>query len=166
MKDTNSLFNKNFVLIIGLFFISTSIIPEISGIHLNPIHHSSALCETISNAVDNTENNGESPLLNDDVPGIEWIDTRAITTILREEGVQVGLLKVYNPGRKPNINKLKEKVKDVKDPNLRHLASEVSTQEIKTFTPHNAKGRIVLLDLGVKNNILSSCLNIASFFKI
>jgi carbamoyl-phosphate synthase small subunit len=31
-------------------------------------------------------------LLEEDVPGIEWIDTRAITKILREEGVQVGLL--------------------------------------------------------------------------
>jgi len=33
-----------------------------------------------------------------DVPGIEWIDTRAITKILREEGVQIGGLAVYEPG--------------------------------------------------------------------
>ena len=32
------------------------------------------------------------------IPGIEWIDTRAITKILRGEGVQVGLLAVYNSG--------------------------------------------------------------------
>ena len=35
-------------------------------------------------------------LFEEDVPGIEWIDTRAITKILREEGVQIGLLAVYN----------------------------------------------------------------------
>jgi carbamoyl-phosphate synthase small subunit len=93
-------------------------------------------------------------LLEEDIPGIEWVDTRAITTILREEGVQVGLLKVYNPGEDPNISKLKEIVKEIKDPNLRHLVSEVSTNEIKIFTPSKAKGKVVLVDLGVKNNIL------------
>ncbi|MFX0003696.1 MAG: glutamine-hydrolyzing carbamoyl-phosphate synthase small subunit [Candidatus Hodarchaeota archaeon] len=93
-------------------------------------------------------------LLEEDVPGIEWIDTRALTKILREEGVQVGLLAVYRPGEKPNINELKEQVKKVQDPNLRHLASEVSTKEVKRFTPSKPKGKVIILDLGVKNNIL------------
>ena len=47
-------------------------------------------------------------LLEEDVPGIEWIDTRAITKILREEGVQVGLLEIFNPGEKPDINKFNQ----------------------------------------------------------
>ncbi len=93
-------------------------------------------------------------LLEEDVPGIEWIDTRAITKILREEGVQVGLLAVFNPGEKPKIDELKEKVKNVADPNLRHLASEVSTKEVKKFTPPNPKGKVIVIDLGVKHNIL------------
>ncbi|MFX0020964.1 MAG: glutamine-hydrolyzing carbamoyl-phosphate synthase small subunit [Candidatus Hermodarchaeota archaeon] len=93
-------------------------------------------------------------LLEEDVPGIEWVDTRAITKILREEGVQLGLLAVYNPGEKPNINQLKQETKKIQDPNLRHLVSEVSTKEIKRFTPPDSKGKIVVLDLGVKNNIL------------
>jgi len=93
-------------------------------------------------------------LLEEDIPGIEWVDTRAITKILREEGVQLGLLAVFNPGEIPNIEELKEDVKKVKDPNLRHLASEVSTKEIKYFTPSNPKGKVIVLDLGVKNNIL------------
>jgi len=93
-------------------------------------------------------------LLEEDVPGIEWIDTQALTTILREEGVQVGLLAVYNPGEKPNINEMREAVKKVQDPNLKHLASEVSTKEITRFIPSNTKGKVVVLDLGVKNNIL------------
>jgi len=93
-------------------------------------------------------------LLEEDVPGIEWIDTRAITKILREEGVQVGLLAVFNPGEKPKINELKEIAKNVADPNLRHLASEVSTKEVKKFTPPNPKGKVVVIDLGVKHNIL------------
>jgi len=93
-------------------------------------------------------------LLEEDVPGIEWIDTRAITTILREEGVQLGLLAVYEQGEKPNIEELRKIAGDVKDPNLRHLSSEVSTKEVKIYTPYNQKGRVVILDMGVKLNIL------------
>jgi len=90
------------------------------------------------------------------VPGIEWIDTRAITKILREEGVQTGLLAVYNSGEKPDIQILKEIVRDATDPNLRHLASEVSTKEVVKYTPPNPVGKVVVLDMGVKLNILRS----------
>ena len=93
-------------------------------------------------------------LLEENIPGIEWIDTRAVTKILREEGVQLGLLAVYKPGQKPNFKELKEMAKEIKDPNLRHLASEVSTKDVKIYTPHNPRGRVVVLDLGVKLNIL------------
>jgi carbamoyl-phosphate synthase small subunit len=98
-------------------------------------------------------------LLEEDVPGIEWIDTRKLTKILREEGVQVGLLTVCNPGEKPDIIELREQVKKVQDPNLRHLVSEVSTKEIKRFIPPMAKHKVVVLDLGIKNNILRNLVN-------
>ncbi|MFX1280089.1 MAG: glutamine-hydrolyzing carbamoyl-phosphate synthase small subunit [Promethearchaeota archaeon] len=97
-------------------------------------------------------------LCEEDVPGIEWIDTRAITTILREQGVQVGLLAVFESGEIPNINELQEIVKKAEDPNLRHLVSEVSTKSIQKFSPSNPKGRIVVLDCGVKLNILRNFL--------
>lgn len=93
-------------------------------------------------------------LLEEGVPGIEWIDTRAITTILREEGVQLGVLAVYKQGQRPNIEELKKIASNVKDPNLRHLSSEVSTKEVKTFTPPNPRAKVVILDMGVKLNIL------------
>lgn len=89
-----------------------------------------------------------------DVPGIEWIDTRAITKILREEGVQVGALAIYEPGEIPNIEELKEIAINAKDPNLRHLSSEVSTKEVKIYKPSNPRGKVVVLDMGVKLNIL------------
>jgi carbamoyl-phosphate synthase small subunit len=88
------------------------------------------------------------------IPGIEWIDTRAVTKILRDEGVQVGLLAVFPPGEDPNLEELREKVKQAEDPNKRHLASEVSTSEVKTYTPEKVKGRVVILDLGVKYSII------------
>ncbi|MHA2390971.1 MAG: glutamine-hydrolyzing carbamoyl-phosphate synthase small subunit [Promethearchaeota archaeon] len=89
-----------------------------------------------------------------DVPGIEWIDTRAITTILREEGVQVGAIAVYNSGENPNIDELKQVAAEAEDPNLRHLVSEVSTDEVIIYKPSRSKGKVVLLDMGVKLNIL------------
>jgi carbamoyl-phosphate synthase small subunit len=97
-------------------------------------------------------------LLEEAVPGIEWIDTRAITKILREEGVKLGLLAVYNPGEQPDLEKLKEEAKEVEDPNLRNLASEVSTQDVVHYKPLQIKGKIVVLDLGVKLNILRNFL--------
>ncbi|TFF99218.1 MAG: carbamoyl-phosphate synthase small subunit, partial [Promethearchaeota archaeon] len=101
-----------------------------------------------------SEKNLDTFLKEQGIPGIEWIDTRAITKILREEGVQVGLLAVYPSGENPKIKELKQKVKETEDPNKRHLASEVSTSDIKTFSPQNPKGRIVILDLGVKYSII------------
>jgi len=97
-------------------------------------------------------------LLEENIPGIEWIDTRAITKVLREEGVQLGMLAVFNPGESPDFEKMREEVKLVEDPNLRHLASEVSTKEVKIFTPLKPKGKVVVVDLGVKNNILRNFL--------
>jgi carbamoyl-phosphate synthase small subunit len=93
-------------------------------------------------------------LREEDIPGIEWVDTRAVTKILREEGVQVGLLSVFDSGEEPNIEKLKEDVKKAEDPNLRHLASEVSTKGVKIYSISNPIGRVVVLDMGVKLNIL------------
>jgi len=93
------------------------------------------------------------------VPGIEWIDTRAITTILREEGVQIGALAVYNTGEKPDIDYLKKVVKKAEDPNIRNLASEVSTKEVNIYKPPKPIGKVVLLDMGVKLNILRNLVN-------
>lgn len=91
-------------------------------------------------------------------PGIEWIDTRAITKILRTEGVQLGLLAVYDKGIEPNIKELKEKAKNIEDPNQRDLAYEVSTKKIKHYSPSNPIGKVVILDLGVKYNIIRNLL--------
>ncbi len=97
-------------------------------------------------------------LLEQEKPGIEWIDTRAITKILREEGVQIGLLAVYDAGKTPDIESLKKIVSEAKDPNLRNLAGEVSTKEIVYHAPTHPKGKVVILDLGVKLNIVRNFL--------
>jgi carbamoyl-phosphate synthase small subunit len=88
------------------------------------------------------------------VPLVEIKDTRALTQKLRSEGVSLGKIIING--------------KDIpfKDPNLRNLVAEVSTKEIihLTPTPLLAKDRekiektIVLIDCGVKKNIVQSIL--------
>ncbi|MBD3196144.1 MAG: glutamine-hydrolyzing carbamoyl-phosphate synthase small subunit [Candidatus Lokiarchaeota archaeon] len=97
-------------------------------------------------------------LFEEGVPGIEWIDTRALTKILRSEGVQLGLLKVYNQGEEPDIDELKKEVQMIDDPNKKNLAQEVSVKEIRKYLPSNSIGRVVILDLGIKYNTIRSLL--------
>lgn len=89
------------------------------------------------------------------IPGIAGIDTRQLTKKLREHGTMLGRIvqddnATYTP---------------VSDPAERHLVSEVSCKDVKTYEPvenlnedGSAKAAIVLYDCGVKNNILRSFL--------
>lgn len=97
-------------------------------------------------------------LFEEGVPGIEWIDTRAITKILRSEGVQLGILAVFDTGEKPDIQELKRRVRKIEDPNLRNLADEVSTREVNHYKPNNPIARVIIVDLGVKYNIIRNLL--------
>ncbi len=74
------------------------------------------------------------------IPGIYGVDTRALTKKLRNNGSMKAKIVVND--------------QDVSfiDPNSRHLVSEVSTTEIKTYG--NGKHKVLLLDCGVKNNII------------
>ncbi|KAG1705097.1 CAD protein [Nymphon striatum] len=78
------------------------------------------------------------------IPGIEGIDTRAVTKIIREKGTMLG--KIIIEGDLP------ERV-PFEDPNERNLVSEVSIPNVRKYNetgfPH-----IVLVDCGMKNNQL------------
>jgi carbamoyl-phosphate synthase small subunit len=73
-------------------------------------------------------------------PGIYGIDTRALTKILREKGSAQG--RIISGDR--NV--------DFYDPNEENLVSQVSTKERIVYG--NGKLRILLVDCGVKNNII------------
>jgi carbamoyl-phosphate synthase small subunit len=75
-----------------------------------------------------------------DVPGISGIDTRQLTKILREKGTMLG--KILLDG---------EDI-DLYDPNEENLVAQVSIQEKRIFG--NGKYRILLIDCGVKYNII------------
>jgi carbamoyl-phosphate synthase small subunit len=74
------------------------------------------------------------------VPGIFGIDTRALTKILREKGTMLGKIIFESQ----NI--------DFYDPNKENLVAQVSTKEKKIFG--NGKYKILLIDCGVKFNII------------
>jgi carbamoyl-phosphate synthase small subunit len=74
------------------------------------------------------------------IPGIYGVDTRALTKRLREKGTMLGKI-VFNK-------------KDIEwyDPNQDHLVAQVSTPKKEVYG--NGKYRVVLIDCGVKYNII------------
>ena len=78
------------------------------------------------------------------VPGIAGIDTRALTKLLREHGSMLGKVVVE-----------KEDI-DFLDPNLHNLVDQVSCREVEQYG--SGSRRIVLVDCGVKNNIIRELL--------
>lgn len=101
----------------------------------------------------------EDWLIEENIPGIQWIDTRMITQSFVAEGSKLGLLQVFEVGEKPNIDDLKNEVQNIEDLSQKNLVEPVSIKEFKKYTPPNPKGKVVIIDLGVKNNILRTLLS-------
>jgi carbamoyl-phosphate synthase small subunit len=83
-------------------------------------------------------------LKRNNIPGVYGIDTRALTKRIREKGAMLGKLE-------PDGS-----VTEFYDPNKVNLVSEVSTREIKRYG--SGKYRILLVDCGVKYNIIRNLL--------
>jgi carbamoyl-phosphate synthase small subunit len=84
-------------------------------------------------------------LIENNIPALTGIDTRTLTKKLRSQGTMLGRI-VFKEGQDSKIE----------DPNQRNLASEVSIREPKEYSKGAKK--IILLDCGVKNNIIQSFL--------
>ncbi len=83
-------------------------------------------------------------LINNKIPGIYGIDTRKLTKILREKGTMLGKI-IYD-----------EQDVDWYDPNEENLVAQVSTNERVEYG--NGKYKIMLIDCGVKYNIIRNLL--------
>lgn len=81
----------------------------------------------------------------EEVPGIYGVDTRKLTQKLREKGTMLG-----------KIIQNEEDSLSFEDPNLRPLAKEVSISNRVEY--QKGKKKIVLIDCGVKNNIIQAFL--------
>ncbi len=94
----------------------------------------------------NAETSLDQWLKNHGVPGIYGIDTRLLTQRIREKGSLAG--KIVMPGKDIPFS----------DPDKVNLVAEVSTTEKKIYS--NGSTRILLIDCGVKNNIIRSLLEL------
>jgi len=79
-------------------------------------------------------------LKNNKIPGLFNIDTRKLTKIIREKGAMTGKIVYHN--------------EDIalSDPNTENIVKSVSTKTVKTYG--NGLYKIILVDCGVKNNII------------
>lgn len=82
-----------------------------------------------------------------DVPGIYGVDTRAVTKLIREQGVMLGKL----------ITEGDEVPSEFHDQNTENLVAKVSCTNIETYGDGDLK--VVLVDCGCKNNIIRCLLN-------
>ena len=88
----------------------------------------------------NSDRNLGTWLKQQDVPGLYGIDTRALTKKLRERGAMLGKI-VFGEEDIP-----------FHDPNKENLVAQVSTKEVRYYG--NGKYKVLLVDCGVKNNIM------------
>ncbi len=79
------------------------------------------------------------------VPAIYGVDTRALTKKLREEGVMLGKI-------------VADKDVEIIDPNKENQVANVSTQEIVQYEINKSAKTVMLVDCGVKNNIIRNFL--------
>ena len=107
-----------------------------------------------------------------DIPGISRIDTRMLTKIIRKYKSCNALI-AYNELGKFNIEELRSKLKNYPKMDGLNLSSSVTTEKSYNFKekPHNLitsnndiigkfKPRIVVIDFGVKMNILRHLVNL------
>ncbi|WWC59239.1 carbamoyl-phosphate synthase, small subunit [Kwoniella dejecticola CBS 10117] len=86
-----------------------------------------------------------------DVPGITGVDTRAITTLLRDQGTTLGRLAVGDEASKPAPSD-----GEYWDPSVENLVAQASTKQPYTINAEGKGPKIALLDFGTKANILRS----------
>ncbi len=90
------------------------------------------------------------------IPLLEIKDTRAITEKLRDEGASLGQIVFSHPILHPPLRR-RGSGRGFEDPNKRNLVAEVSTKEIKIYSPSATSGpksTIVILDCGEKRNMV------------
>ena len=94
-------------------------------------------------------------LAGEKVPGIQGIDTRAVTRRIRSSGTMLGLLKTSD--NETGSEQLKQELGRLTDPNSNDLVRNVSPSEPIHYV-NNSDATVVLLDCGVKYGIVRSLL--------
>jgi len=87
------------------------------------------------------------------VPGIQGLDTRALTKRLRVRGVMLGVLETSDTTI--DIARLTEAAARIPDPTERHLVEEVTISAPAIYNPRSSL-TVALLDCGAKESIIRS----------
>jgi carbamoyl-phosphate synthase small subunit len=90
-------------------------------------------------------------LKSNNIIGLEGIDTRALTRILRDKGTMKGIISTD-----PDFS-LKNRIDEIKAYEIINPVERVTTKEIVKYKGDGFK--VALLDLGLKKNIIRSLLN-------
>lgn len=99
-------------------------------------------------------------LVEQNVPGIEGMDTRALTQMIRDAGPLPALLQTFGNGDSvPSDSQLMVLLQRAQKNNGRNLVEEVSIKAPKEYNVENAIGTVVVIDCGVKNSILQILLS-------
>jgi carbamoyl-phosphate synthase small subunit len=89
------------------------------------------------------------------ITGIQGVDTRALTKILRNQGSMNGMLTCAEHF---NVSQVLERLKAYR---VENVVEKVSRKEQEVFTPSEGKPayRVALMDYGVKQNIINCLVN-------
>lgn len=101
----------------------------------------------------------EEWLVEENIPGIQWVDTRRLTQYLVKKETTMGILQVFKKDEKPDLEQLQKEAKELENLEDQDIVKDVSTKEVKTYQTKDSKGRVAILDLGTKNSILRILLN-------
>ncbi|MFO7797468.1 MAG: glutamine-hydrolyzing carbamoyl-phosphate synthase small subunit [Promethearchaeati archaeon] len=101
----------------------------------------------------------EEWLLEENIPAIQWIDTRLLTQKLVEETQAFALLQVLDHQKQPDLKKLRLELQNFSAQADKFPVSKVSTDNIQKYSPTDPIGKVVILDLGTKNNIIRTLIS-------
>ena len=107
------------------------------------------LCDTPSNF--QSQSSLQDYLKEQNIVGIQAIDTRALTRHIRNHGAMNGIISTLDS----NLESLKEKLSQVSSMSGQDLAKEVSCDNFYHYTKRkNYPYKIAAIDFGIKSNIL------------
>lgn len=92
------------------------------------------------------------------VPGIWGVDTRRLTIKLREQGVMMGALKVYDDSEEPRIEDLVKLAREAEYGSVNYVARASVQSPVLYETKRSRRGLIAVIDCGVKLGIIRALL--------
>ena len=101
-------------------------------------------------------------LIDQNVSGISNIDTRAITRKIRDKGAVASVICPFEKGQTIDLNKIYKKISNKETLLGKELTSDITTKKVYQIKQNSNKYHVVVIDYGVKKNILN-CLSDVGF---